>query len=400
MVDANATRTAAARNTTAANYNAGIRVEASDVAAPEGDVFTTTLENVYVRNQPNDGIILVGRVYGSYLRNTTTVGNNGHGHCIDAGNRTGRTNVAPPGMVTIINGESFNNYGHGLAIGNSDDDADVLLPSFRCLVLNFDSFQNDIDSALGCDYDFDTYVRGDGNELVCCAFSGKNRAGTSQDHGALAMSGRGNIARATRYLDANPPGRVVVQATGEADGNVFDSMNIRVSDTTRAVVIDDGATNTKVVVRDTTSCVAATTDAEVGDDIQYANTRTVHGTYNVSDFRSGRELTIADDGVATYEFDTAGTHGVMVIGADVVAAGPCMVAFRVGNNEYVSLLGGDSSVVVGTTGELVGTTGTDGDLTISGHSDKKLYLENRTGGERTYTVTFLSMDGGRLLPGQ
>lgn len=40
-----------------------------------------------------------------------------------------------------------------------------------------------------------------------------------------------------------------------------------------------------------------------------------------------------------------------------------------------------------TTGALTGTTGADGDLTISSHSDGKIYIENRTGGEKIFVVT-------------
>jgi len=42
------------------------------------------------------------------------------------------------------------------------------------------------------------------------------------------------------------------------------------------------------------------------------------------------------------------------------------------------------------TGELTGTTGADGDFTVSAHSDGLYYIENRTGGARNVHVRILS----------
>ena len=42
-----------------------------------------------------------------------------------------------------------------------------------------------------------------------------------------------------------------------------------------------------------------------------------------------------------------------------------------------------------TTGELTGSTGSDGDLTFSAHTDGRIYVENRTGSSRTVKLTFL-----------
>lgn len=397
VIDANSTRKAAARNTTASGYNAGIRVEADDVAAPEGDVFATVLRKVYVRNQPNDGIILVGRCYGSLLDSCAAYGNYGHGICIDAGKRTSRTNEVVPGLVTIINGHSTHNYGHGLAVGNPNDDSSVLLPSFRVLLINFETNNNECDSALRYE-NFDVYLRGDNNRAINCAFSGTNIAGTVQSHGGLVVAGREPVIESCRYLNCTQPARVRNYSAPSVatTGAFFNRMSVRSSSILNAVAIDSGATYTKVLIQDSTSITNATDTSNTGDDIQMSDTRKVHGTLNYSDFKSGRDLTINDDAVATLEF--SGTcYGLLAINGPTSASRPSLIAFRVGSSNYCTVLAG---AAVASTGILTGTTGVDTNLNINTHTDNKIYIENRTGAQRVYNVTLLSMHDGRLLAGQ
>jgi hypothetical protein len=42
-----------------------------------------------------------------------------------------------------------------------------------------------------------------------------------------------------------------------------------------------------------------------------------------------------------------------------------------------------------TTGALAGATGADGDITLSAHTDNNIYIENRSGGSKTFTVSIL-----------
>jgi hypothetical protein len=57
-------------------------------------------------------------------------------------------------------------------------------------------------------------------------------------------------------------------------------------------------------------------------------------------------------------------------------ATPSTVALNVGSN------------VDRTTGALTGTTGTDGKVTVSAHTDGYVYIENRSGSSRTFYVRF------------
>jgi hypothetical protein len=235
LIDADATRKAAARNATSALYNAGLRVEADDVAAPEGDVFDTHLKNVYVRNQPNDGIIMVGRTYGSIVDNCFGIDNFGMGLCVDGGNRTGRTNLAPPGLITFINGHHSGNRGNGIAIGNPADDGTTLLSSFRCVLINVETFNNECDPTLR-HADYDTFIRGDNNRVINCAFSGNDSSGTPNDHGGLLLAGRMPVAENCRYLNVSRAARVE-NYTAVTVGATFIGMSVRNPTFTEAVSI-------------------------------------------------------------------------------------------------------------------------------------------------------------------
>ena len=105
--------------------------------------------------------------------------------------------------------------------------------------------------------------------------------------------------------------------------------------------------------------------------------------------------TVADDDFTSIEFDAA-SYGVVVINGSESAAEAAVVHFRVGSSVHCTLLA-NSTNVEATTGALAGTTGTDAKLTVSAHTDNKLYIENRTGSSKDYSITLLGINGGTLL---
>lgn len=115
-------------------------------------------------------------------------------------------------------------------------------------------------------------------------------------------------------------------------------------------------------------------------------------------FRSALNyFTVADDAVHTFTF-TGLTEGVLVLSGNSATARCMMIGFRVGDgNAYCDLLTTATGVAT-TTGVLAGTTGTDGDLTISaGTASATLYIENRRGASSNYMPTFLSLQVGELV---
>jgi hypothetical protein len=113
--------------------------------------------------------------------------------------------------------------------------------------------------------------------------------------------------------------------------------------------------------------------------------------------RSYGALAVADNQAFYVEFAGAGTRGLFHLNGNVDSAGSGVFAFRVGDGSaFVRSMGsGISSGAVTTgTGTLDGTTGTDTHLTIRADTaTNRLYVENRTGGSKSYTYLFAPLAG-------
>lgn len=105
-------------------------------------------------------------------------------------------------------------------------------------------------------------------------------------------------------------------------------------------------------------------------------------------------LTIADDDVAVISFNASSARGLVAISSTISASAHGIAAFRCSDFVFCTELAGNSVFDV-TTGALTGTTGTDGSVTVSPHTDGKLYIENRNGGSRGFGVTFYAMQNNR-----
>lgn len=72
-------------------------------------------------------------------------------------------------------------------------------------------------------------------------------------------------------------------------------------------------------------------------------------------------------------------HGILEFASSSSALSN-FVRYRVGASPQTALFLATANQAV-TTGALTGTTGTDTNLTVSAHTDGKLYIENRRGAE-------------------
>jgi hypothetical protein len=114
-------------------------------------------------------------------------------------------------------------------------------------------------------------------------------------------------------------------------------------------------------------------------------------------FRS-YEVTMADDTVQLFPapsfFDTNQELGSMVVGCNRFGAS-CFIDFRAGATTVYMYKMSPSNVLTDNVtvqaagGILTGTTGTDGRLNVSVHTNKYIYVENRTGSSQTVSLTFL-----------
>jgi hypothetical protein len=105
-------------------------------------------------------------------------------------------------------------------------------------------------------------------------------------------------------------------------------------------------------------------------------------------FTSMRGTNLDDDSV--YSFTPGTVQGFIVVtaGADTSRGGIALFRADTGGAS-INAIGALTNFAV-TTGILNGTTGTDGKLTVSVHTDKKIYIENRSGGSVAMTYTILA----------
>ena len=143
------------------------------------------------------------------------------------------------------------------------------------------------------------------------------------------------------------------------------------------------------------------TITQTGDELDFAGAATGYNfdsnTY-APNF-AHEAVTLNDDQAGYWTFSAADSRGIAVISGNVDGAGSTMVAFRVGSNIFCRALasGISAGAVATTTGALNGTTGTNGNLTLSvtlTATGDRLYIENRTGATRGYVITFLSLITG------
>lgn len=105
-------------------------------------------------------------------------------------------------------------------------------------------------------------------------------------------------------------------------------------------------------------------------------------------FGSGSSTAIADDGV--YSFTPPVSNGVIILrNNNSQNARGCIASFDTAT-PFVAAYGYQGSVIEFGTGVHTGTTGTDTKITLSAHTDGKLYLENRSGGTQTLHWTILA----------
>lgn len=236
-------RRAALRNTTALEYTAGIRIEAEDVAAPEGDSFHTQIEDVVIADQPGDGLLLVGRFYESQVNNVVTRGCKGHGVHITNGAETGRTNLATPGNITFTHTFSNNNQGHGFKVGtNSANDY-----GFRLVFINCESRYNEADPAL-CAVSADAFIHADEATWINGAFGGDNSSAVASQHAGAAVMGYGGLISGARFLNVTTPALVRAATSRATNGWEVRRPHIR------------GATSDHVVNIENSSCINITVE--------------------------------------------------------------------------------------------------------------------------------------------
>jgi hypothetical protein len=277
LVDSDTTRSAAAMDLTAANFNCGIRIEAEDVAAPEGDVFNTRIINSHVVNQPNDGVTIAGRCYNSEIE-CDAHDNAGHAMNVTNGEYTGRTNTAIAGVINFNSSEWGENGGHGLKLG-ANNDTDYTL---RVVVNNCEGLNNLGDVALAEDLS-DSFYHCDGLTVINGASTGEDKAGAPNANAGVALKGNGGTLLNHRILSTSEPIRIIKTGTRATQGwNIIEPL-IRGTLSSYIVNLQAGVKNITIVSGDETGALTSATNITgitglniIFNDEKYSNADYTH----------------------------------------------------------------------------------------------------------------------------
>lgn len=401
VVSSNSTRRAATSGTNV--Y--GIWVEATDTSAANSNdtPWRTTIDHVHVLKQPSHGIVIVGNVVNSIINAVDIDNCNGHGLVIDNGTITGRTNKYRPGQINIFSVRSSRTDGCALKVGNLADGTNNM--PYRVNVNNLECFYNLQDP---------TTYNADGKQgaisgfmencdFISCATGGEISAGVS-DHNGMYIAGTYNVIRNHRFIDCEPYCAYI-----DDYGVSYRTTDIRFE----TLYINNanqpsGYYNPAVYVANANiRNIAVNANTYFGDvtsllDIsasQYAETyfqdrKQFAGVYS-SNFKSWTTVFLNNNQAGYFTINPVrGRSGMIAVSGNISSAESGTASFRVGDaNAFCTELSGSTNFAT-TTGALTGTTGTVGNLTISSDTaTDRIYIENRTGALKAYTITNLCATG-------
>lgn len=373
-----------ARRDGAEGLNFGIRIEGKDVVGGNSLIQNLLLERVSVTEQPNSGIILIGDISSSALIQVASNNNKKHGFQLDNGSATSRTNKSRPFILKMSMCRAIDNGGHGILAGTEADGAGG--PMLRLQLDNFESFRNATDATK-------RLSAHDSRLFLESSVINESAFGANNVIGGIAVAGRHiGIARC-RFIDILNTSEAIrlFNVSGFSTHGV-DIRNFRITATSPlnpAIVVDSGVAGIKVNQIDTASITRLITGGVSKTEIRY------DGNVATKEIQSPAVATINDDNAASFEFSTVGSSAIALISVGVAEA--AIVHLRVGSSIFCTVMTSYGATWTATTGALTGTTGTDTNWTVSVHTDNKFYIENRRGGVRVVSITFLSGAAGALL---
>lgn len=174
-----------------------------------------------------------------------------------------------------------------------------------------------------------------------------------------------------------------------ADGTVADgTINI----------INGGYRNIDTVIRgsslDMLLVDAGLNVASIGGAVNSVYRLKVHGSSNVTGHMvidgqaslGEKNVIIADD--AVFSFTPPNTLGFVFVAptAGAINTRWGIFSYRAVATTFCLAMATGAATIVGSAGALTGTTGTDGNITVSAHTDGKIYVENRSGTQRNFNI--------------
>lgn len=389
-IGATQARNEAVVSTGVGNINCGLLTETEDTA--NAIMLSPTVSNVVIRNQPADGHYTNGDVGGYLFEKVTSINCGRHGSVIDSGQLAGRANIARPGFGRIKAPRSVNIGGHGLAVGHPSAGASI---PYRVEIENYEGIRcGNTPSYLY--RDSGAYIVAEQVNITTSASSGTSGLSGNTpalDH-AWAVAGRQIALDQCRYINCLEEFLLIVDHTGIDN----DFIQVRGGHGATTVGSRDYFCKVEGSVRE------LNIEGLTGQYVDAVDLSALSQTYTVVDgqdvlcsanaYRS-LDMPIEDDEVTVINFapgaNSGDARGVLLVSGSSVNRFSAQVHFRVGGANHCSLMCSTGTVNT-LTAPLAGTTGPDVSLNISAAPDGKLYIENRTGAQARYVLTFLSID--------
>jgi len=381
----------------------GIRIEAEDTASARCD--RCQINNVRIDSQPGDGILTVGPIIATQINDCDVISVKGFGMRLDAGNYTGltRTNTHYPGLVDITRCRTYFCGGHGIAISNPSTTVQNNM-GIRININQLDSFGNGettgIMYAAGDGNFYDTWIFGEQININTCGIAGsKGVAMTVEQLGGIYVAGRDISINNCRLIETKQPiywGYFAAQPSTGLEVNLIRLYNSTLTHAEMVKLQSISAVGLRVSYdhRDHLTLAATKDFSNVPTDVQVFYRGSGENVNSI--FGTGSVVTLADDAVYTIPITNAEAlkpqQGVFIITPTAVSVGGGVFHVRLAATTPVATkwAGESATVAFGAGGALSGTTGTDGNLTIS-CSNTAIYVENRRGFSITFTYQILSM---------
>lgn len=376
------------RAAAAAGTNYGILDLAPDVAGQQ--TVHTKYEHLLINLQPSHAFAFVSYWKAAEIIRCRILDCGGHGvYSVQASELPiGYINSAATGGITVRDSLIYRTTGNAIAIGAGASSA------YRVELDNVDIAYCALTAGVRLSAHA-VYVNAENTRITRCGIGGwSGDSPRVLTIGGIYANGRSPYIVGNRFIDVL--GNAITLGAS-ADGAWVDANQVTgdvIVALNPAVVVESGCTGVAVRWGFPANVTTAMTPAA-------SNTGNRSITYDVSPqgHRSAlTDISIADDAVYLFTF-TGLTRGIITLAGNSATARSPIIAFRLGDGSaYCSLLTSEETGVAVTTGVLTGTTGVDGNLTISaGTASNTLYIENRRGAALTWMPTFLSLSGGELV---
>jgi hypothetical protein len=374
--------------------SAGIRIEPDDVANARAD--RCTIEHVRIDKQAGDGVLLVGNALYFNAKSVDIYECKGNGFRLNAGTKAGliRANPHYVGLSTLESCRVGYCGGHTVVAS----DAGVTTQNgmaVRLAIIDMDSFGNGINTSImepsadGNFYGF--WIFGENCIVERSAPSGwVGIPLTPELIGGVWIAGRDNTLRNNRFIQCIQPiyyGHVSAQPSTGLTVDMFRIVNATLTHTDCIAVQSADSKGLRVTYDRVESFVNVATrrisTSFVDSDIIYQGQRhNLSGITGTGDF-----ITVTDDSVYIIPIDgmsaAVGCQGLLTLTPSSITVGGGIFHIRLAATSPLATKWGGETNTVGAGGVLNGTTGVDGQITVS-CDNTNIYIENRRG----FTIFF------------